>query len=240
MQTRLDPKSYAEHWERESTLFDGNGIYRVLSEITPQGRVLEIGSGSGLATLALASTREVLAIDSNVHLAHTARARLSTVGVAAEVLSVDVFEPSAQSVQAIKNFAPKVLACWFIGSNADDQEKYVDASVPLRERAEKYRQSVEDALFSKGLCPPSVEWVHLANRAGMVAGAPEDFVKHELKDDYDTHVFAPNGFEVVDVQIFDWDTAGSSFKYVAAPNSDRLPSQSVAKLTSVLAKRKAP
>lgn len=240
MQSRSDPKTYAEHWEKESLRFDGNGIYRVLSEITPQGRVLEIGSGSGLATLALAKTRELLAIDNNVHLAHTARTRLSTAGVNAEVLAVNVFEPSAQNVEAIESFAPQVLVCWFIGSNADDQEKYVSPGLPPKERPSKYRENVEDAMLKPGICPPSVEWVHLANRAAMAANAPEDSAKHDTKADYDEHVFAPNGFEVVDVQIFDWDKAGSSFGYVDVHNPNLQPGQSVAKLISVLAKRKAP
>ena len=94
-------------------------------------------------------------------------------------------------------------------------------------------------MFSESLCPPSVEWVHLAQRNGMVASVSEAFAKQEHKADYDEYVFLPNGFEVVDVQILDWDTAGSSFQYGSAPNPNRLPGQVVWKLTSVLAKRKA-
>lgn len=46
MQVRMDPKTYAEHWEKESTLFESKGIYKRLSEITPNGDVLEIGSSN--------------------------------------------------------------------------------------------------------------------------------------------------------------------------------------------------
>lgn len=235
---RMDPKTYAEHWERESTLFERNGIYKRLSEITPLENVLEIGSGIGLATLALAASRKVMALDSNLHLVEKARTRLATSDVNAEIVVADVFEPSVQDVEAIKEFAPKVIVGWFLGSNADDQEKYVSAEVQLNERPKKYRENIEDAMLTDCICPPSVQWVHLANRTGMIIGAPESLAKEETKADYDTHVFLPNGFEVVDVQILDWDTVGSSFNYGSAHNPNLLPGQAVAKLVSVLAKRK--
>jgi len=237
-QTRMDPKTYAEHWEKESTLFESKGVYRRLSEITPKGNVLEIGSGIGLATLALAVSRKVLALDNNVHLVEIAQSRLAVAEVNAEIIVTDIFEPSSESVDAIKEFAPKVIVGWFLGSNADDQEKYVAVGVPLRERPKKYRENVEDAILSKSICHSSVEWVHLANRGGTISSATEAFIKEETKDDYDTHLFLRNGFEVVDVKIFDWDMADSNFKYEAAPNPNLLPGQTVAVLISILAKRK--
>jgi hypothetical protein len=238
MLMRLDPKTYAEHWEKESALFESKGVYKRLSEITPKGNTLEIGSGIGLATLALASSRKVLALDSNVHLVEKARSRLVAAKASADIVVADVFEPREQTVNIIQDFAPKVIVGWFLGSNADDQEKYVASGMPLQEWPKKYRENMEDAMLTKSICPPSVDWVHLANRVGMIAEVPEAFAKQETKADYDTHVFLPNNFEVVDVQILDWDMACSSFNYGSAHNPNLLPGQPVAKLVSVLAKRK--
>lgn len=127
---------------------------------------------------------------------------------------------------------------WFLGSNADDQEKYVDSDVPPESRAKKYRENVEDALLAKDICLSSVEWVHLAYRSGVIVGVSEAEVSQAVKDDYDTHVFLPNGFEVVDVQTVDWDRSGSNFQYGIAPNPNLMQGDSVLKMVSVLAKRK--
>lgn len=238
MLVRLDPKTYAEHWEKESTFFESKGVYKRLSEITPKEDTLEIGSGIGLATLALATSRRVLALDSNVYLVEKARSRLVAARAGADIVVADVFEPCEQSVNIIKEFSPKVIVGWFLGSNADDQEKHIASGVPLQEWPKKYRENMEDAMLTKSICPPSVDWVHLANRVGMITDVSEAFAKQETKADYDTHVFLPNGFEVVDVQILDWDIAGSSFSYGFSDNPNLLPGQPAAKLVSVLAKRK--
>lgn len=238
MDLRMDPKTYSEHWEKESTQFASKGVYKRLSEITPDGNVLEIGSGIGLATLELAASRKVLALDNNVHLVKMARSRLEAAGENAEIIVADIFEPSPECINAIKEFAPKIIVGWFLGSNADDQEKYVSENLPPDEQAKKYRENVEDAIFKEEICPPSVEWVHLALRGGMIAGVSEAFANQENKADYDEYVFLPNGFEVVDAQILDWDTSGSSFKYGAAVNPNVLQGNAIMKIVSILGKRK--
>lgn len=72
----------------------------------------------------------------------------------------------------------------------------------------------------------------------MIAGVSEAFASEETKKDYDTYVFLQHGFEVVDVQLLDWDTSDSSFQYVSAPNPILLPGQPITKIVSVLAKRR--
>jgi hypothetical protein len=200
---RMDPQTYAEHWEKESILLDGQGIYERLRAITPAGRALEAGSGLGLATVALASTRTVLALDSNPHLVEKARSRIQSAGVPAEIVVTDFLAPSDEAVERIQEFAPEVVVGWFLGSNADDQEKHVAPDVPWEERAKKYREHVEDALVTPPLCQPSVEWVHIVSRVGRIEGIPLEEAKQAHVDDYSEYVFHPNGFEVVDVQFFD-------------------------------------
>ncbi|SPA23743.1 conserved hypothetical protein [Cupriavidus taiwanensis] len=238
MLVRMDPKNYAEHWEKESTLYESQGVYQRLSAITPDGNVLEIGAGVGLATVALAATRAVLALDSNLDLAEKARSRIRSSGAKAEIVITDFLAPSTEAVERIKEFAPAVIVGWFLGSNADDQEKYA-ADVPWDERSKKYREHIEDALMAPPLCQPSVEWVHLVGRGGRVLGIPEEEAKQEQAEDYNQYVFHPNGFEVVDVQYLDWDRQGSSFHYGEAPNPNLAPGQTNSLIMSFLAKRRA-
>lgn len=238
MMVRMDPQTYAEHWEKESTLLENQGMYERLGAITPAGRVLEVGSGVGLAIVALASTRPVLALDSNPHLVEKARFRIQSAGVPAEIVVTDFLAPSVKAVERIQEFAPEVVVGWFLGSNADDQEMHVAADVSWEERAKKYREHVEDALVTLPLCQPSVEWVHIVSRGGRIEGAPLEEAKRAHADDYSEYVFHPNGFEVVDVQLFDWDRDASRFNYRDAPNPNLAPGQKVPVVMSLLAKRK--
>lgn len=231
-------EKYANNWDCESTLFAQNGVYRQLSEITPVCKVLEIGSGVGWGTLELAACREVLALDNNSHLIAKARARLSEAGAEAEIIVANVLEPSEEVVQKIAEFGPEVIVGWLLGSSADDQFAYVPADVPLQERAKKYRESIEDAMLSPQICPPSVQWVHLVNRGGLPSNVTEAEACEGSKDDYDTYVFMPNGFEVVDVQILDWNTFGSTFAYIMAQNPAIEGYAQAPKFVSILARRK--
>lgn len=238
MLARMDPATYAEHWETESKHLGSAGLYERLSEIAPPGRTLEIGCGIGLGTLALSATRSVLALDSNARLIQMARSRLLTSEGRAELVETDFLAPSEEAAKAIERFQPEVIVGWFLGSNADDQEKHVPLDVPPTERAKKYRERIEDAMLVEPLCPASVEWIHLATRGGVVAGVSEDFARSEEKDNYDEYVFLPKGFEVVDVQFLDWKNNDSTFSYIQAKNSRLMPGATVPKITSLLARRK--
>ena len=237
MTQRMDPKTYAAHWEHESTQIEDQGSYKWLSSITPDGNVLEVGAGVGFGTISLAATRPVLALDSNADLISKARARIASAGANADVLATDFLAPSPEAIGRIQNFAPKVVVAWFVGSNADDQERHA-SDVPWLDRAKKYRENIEDAVVTLPLCQPSVEWVHLAVRAGSVSGFSDEAVKLSQREDYDQYVFHPNGFEVTDVQIMSWERQGSQIGYQAAFNPNRAPGPSEPVILSIVAKRK--
>lgn len=239
MLQRMDPRTYAEHWEKESALFESQDLYNWLGAITPAGNVLEIGSGVGFATVALAATRTVLALDNNLDLVEKARSRIRSSGAKAEIVVTDFLTPSIDAVERIKAFAPEVIVGWFLGSNADDQEKHVAANVPWDERAKKYREHVEDALVTLPLCQSTVKWIHLVGRGGRIQGIPEEEVRQAHQADYNQHVFHPNGFEVVDVQLLDWNRQGSSFHYGDPPNPNLAPGQKIPLIMSLLARRRA-
>jgi len=234
----MDPATYAERWEIESKHLSSAGLYERLSEIAPPGRTLEIGCGIGLGTLALAATRKVLALDSNVVLIEKVRARLLTSGGDAELVETDFLTPSEEPAKAIQRFQPEVIVGWFLGSNADDQDKHVPLEVSPLDRVKKYRERIEDAMLAEPLCPASVEWIHLATRGEMVAGVSEDFARRDEKENYDEYVFLPKGFEVVDVQFLDWNNNDSTFSYIQAQNARLIAGATVPKVTSLLARRK--
>jgi hypothetical protein len=238
MYQRMDPKTYAAHWEHESAQIEDQGAYKRLSSITPDGNVLEVGCGIGFGTISLAATRPVLALDSNVDLIEKARARIQSSGANAEVLVTDFLTPSTEAIDRIQTFVPKVVVAWFVGSNADDQERHA-SDVPWLERAKKYRENIEDAVVTLPLCQPSVEWVHLAIRAGSVSGFTDEEAKLSQQKDYDQYVFHPNGFEVTDVQIMAWERQSSQFGYQDAYNPNRASGPSEPVIISILAKRKA-
>lgn len=232
---RMNQESYAAHWEMESVQFERKGIYKRLSEITPNQETLEIGCGIGVTTQHLASTRKVLSIDNNEYIIKRASSFISGKNLNATIVHADIFEPPQQVIDTIEKFAPKVVVGWFIGSHPDDVDNRTPVTIPVMEKPKKYRESIEDLLLS--ISTSSVEWIHLANRCTVIATATESELINATKDNYDTYLFSTGGFQVVDVQIIDWDTAGSEFMYVQAPNPNAEPGRSVPKVISILARR---
>lgn len=234
---RMNEKTYSEHWESESNQLERQGIYKWLNGITPVQNVIEIGSGIGLATQHLAANRKVLSIDNNAHLISKANSRLEGSGLDVKILHADIFDLSPENIAAIKDFAPKGIAGWFIGSHPDDVEKRTPHSTPMNEKFKKYRENIEDLIVSTALRLESAEWIHLANRGAASEAASDDFIFGETKKDYDTHVFSEYGFEVVDVKTFRWNRDGSSFMYVNAPNPNFQANSAIPCITSILARR---
>lgn len=232
---RMNQKTYAEHWEKESSQFESKGIYKRLSAITPKQDTLEIGCGIGVTTQHLALTRKVLSIDNNEHIIKKALTALEGKNLDVSIINADIFELSPQSISTIEQFAPKGIVAWFIGSHPDDVDKRTPLTTTPLEKPKKYRENIEDLLLS--VSPSSVEWIHLANRCAVNEGATESEIVKSTKDDYDTYLFSSGEFKVVDVQIIDWNTAGSNFMYVQAPNPNADPGRPVPKVISILARR---
>lgn len=234
---RMDKKTYSEFWGEESKQLDDQGIYAALSKETPDENVLEIGCGSGLSTSYLASTRSVLSIDNNEHLVSLANTSLVKKGVATKIIYADLFTLSEKEVNEIQAFAPKGIVCWFIGSHPDDVDKRTSTPLAISERPKKYRENIEDLLLTGKLCLPTIEWIHLANRVGVIESVSEHDIIEATKDDYNTHLFSSNGFEITNVKVIDWKREGSNFMYVTAHNPNLMPGSPVHRVISILAKR---
>lgn len=236
MLIRMTPKEYSEQWEVESTQFASADIYNQLSQIAPIEATLEVGCGAGWSTLSLAKSRPVLAVDNNVHLIDLARSRLHTHGVAAEVINSDLFEPSDELLKAITAFQPKVVVGWFIGSHPDDNDKRTPANLRVDEKPKVYRENVEDRLVALPLCPASVEWVHVVQRARVPFGVSEDQIKVSVAEEFNKYMLNNSGFSVTAVHVLTWDDAGT-FPYVQTPNPNLPQGNATPMIISILARR---
>jgi len=236
--TPMNDEQYSMFWEQESLLFENQGIYGKLIETIPDGSVVEVGCGAGLATHHLVTHRQVLAIDNNAHLLAKAKGRTIASGANVRFLEADLLDLSRRDIESIKEFAPRGIICWFIGSNPANVNQHTQG-LQLNEQGKKYREEVEDLVVSRKLCSDSVEWIHLVNRAGIIDTATQEEIFRAQRDDYNTHVFNSAGFEVVDVRTFVWNRDGSNFMYAFAPNPNLQSGRPINAIVSVLARRRA-
>lgn len=237
MLQRMTQKDYSDFWERESSQFQSDKIYDRLSQIVPAEATLEVGCGAGWSTLSLATSRPVLAVDSNPHLIGLARARLQSHGVSAEIIQSDLFEPSTDLLTAIKDFQPKVIVGWFIGSHPDDNDKRTPANLRIEQKPKVYRENVEDRLVIAPLCPPSVEWVHTVQRGAVPPGVTEVQIKDGMAEEYENYMFKNSGFTVTDVQVLDWNQGATPFPYILNPNPNLPSGNTKPVIISILARR---
>ena len=211
-------------------------MYQKLCDLAPVENVLEIGCGAGIATLRLAESRKILSIDNNAHLIEIAKARLHNTGVTAEIIYANLFDLSRQDIGVIKEFSPKGIVCWFIGSDPYTVVEYTPDSQG-NEKPKKYRETIEDLIISENICQATVEWIHLANRAGVISTATDQQVIDATKDDYNTYVFSKIGFEVTEVKVFKWNRDGSDFMYANAVNPNLMAGEPVSSVVSIFARR---
>ena len=236
MNIPMTSQDYAKHWDLESTRFATEDIYNQLSKLAPAESTLEVGCGAGWSTLSLAKSRPVLAIDNNVHLIELALSRLDSHGVTAEIINSDLFEPSGELLKAITAFQPKVVVGWFIGSHPADNDKRTPANLRVDEKPKVYRENVEDRLVALPLCPASVEWVHVVQRARVPFGVSEDQIKVSMAEEFNKYMLNNSGFSVTAVHVLTWDDAGT-FPYVQTPNQNLPQGNATPMIISILARR---
>lgn len=235
---RMDKKIYSEHWGKETEILNNQGIYEALSKITPKENTIEIGCGEGVTSRYLASDRKVIAIDNNKYFIEKASKALRDMDSPPTIIHADVFELTKENSSSIKEFSPKVVTGWFIGSHADDIDKRTDSSLTIHEKPKLYRENIENIIVGKIGAIDTVEWIHLANRGGASAGASEEQITQPTIDDYNTHLFLPNGYEVQEVKLLGWNRDGSDFMYVNSSNPNYMGGSAVPVVVSILARRK--
>lgn len=229
-----NPEQYSNLWNNESEFLESYGIYSQLSKITPVGRALEFGCGSGNGAYHLSIDRDVLSLDSNTQLIEKARNR--TNGNVA-IHQCDFFDLTEADKAVIVDFKPQVVVGWFIGGCGIDIFKHTQEEPNEITKSKLYREKIEDIIVSSDVCLASVEYIHLVNRGGLAARFSEAEIFEETKKDYDTYVFGKIGFEVVEVININWPREGSEFGYGQAHNPNFAGGEVIPTITSILAKR---
>lgn len=232
-----NPEQYSQLWKKESEFIESHGIYERLSKMTPSGNVLEFGCGTGKGTRHLSVDHNVLSLDSNPYLIVEAERYLDSIGVSRRIHKCDFFELTAEDKKVIKEFKPKVIVGWFIGSHDMDRLKHTDEEPDELTKPKLYREKIEDLIVSPDVCLPSVEYIHLVNRGARVAGFTEADCSNAEKENYDTYVFRDIGFEVFEVRNMDWPREGSDFIYSQAPNPILAQGLTIPTIISIIAKR---
>ncbi|WP_028886855.1 class I SAM-dependent methyltransferase [Teredinibacter turnerae] len=229
-----DPEQYSNLWSDESEFLEFHGIYSELSKMTPAGKVLEFGCGSGNGAHHLSINREVLSLDCNAQLIEMARNR--THGKVA-IHQCDFFSLTEADRAIITEFQPQIIVGWFIGGCGIDIFKHTLEEPDEITKSKLYREKIEDIIVSPDICLASVEYIHLVNRGGLAAGFTEAEIFNDTKADYDTYVFGKIGFEVVEVKTLNWPRAGSEFQYTQAHNPNFAGVGSEPAIISIVANR---
>ncbi|MEM7874771.1 class I SAM-dependent methyltransferase [Morganella morganii] len=230
-------ESYSKKWTTESDCFDKQGMYEKLSALIPDGNTLELGCGTGKSTLSLLKNHNVLSLDSNEFLIKKARDYLSGLNHEVNIHNCNFLSLSDRDLEVIKNFSPKIITGWFIGSCGEDTLKFTTEQPDHQLKSKLYREKIEDIIALLANHLNSVEYVNLVSRGQVVVGYnKEDFFK-EIKCDNDKYIFLDAGFEVVSVENIPWDNSGSSFPYIMNGNPEVDGKKVTPTVTSVLAKR---
>ncbi|WP_421277712.1 hypothetical protein [Aeromonas veronii] len=228
---------YADNWSKESEQFESNDVYKKLSDLSPKGNVLEFGCGTGNGTFHLVKERNVLAFDSNKKLIDQASDRLTGSKNSYCIHECDFFYLGASEKKLIMDFQPEIIVGWFIGSHGEDIFKHTNEEPNPITKSKIYREKIEDIIISPDVCIDSVQYIHLASRGEIVVGFTKEEIFNSQKEDYDTYVFNKIGFEVIEVDSFEWVRDSSEFIYGQAHNPNVADGKVIPMITSIVAKR---
>ena len=232
----LTNSEYADMWKKESDLINANRLYKGLADLLPSGNVLEIGCGCGNGTLELCKTRKVLSLDINPFLIDKTK-ELVKHSQNVTIHKCDFLQLKRNDKAIITEFMPEIIVGWFLGGNGIDVLKHTLEETVLEKKPRLYREKLEDKIISSDVCLPSVKIIHLATRGTQVESFTDTYSKASVREDYNTYVFNKIGFEVTQVDFFDWDDKNSDFQYVAAENPLLVSGNQKKRITSIIASR---
>lgn len=241
MQIISTPQVYADLWGEESQRFEELGLYseltRYLELHSPNGKILEFGCGTGLATRKLAENHEILSLDNNIVLLEKARTNLESNSDKVQIHQCDFFAFTEKDKKIIQDFAPDVVIGWNIGTSGQGQEERASKNLKLLDKAKDYREKVEDIIMEISSALESVQIVNLVHRTQLRAGFGFKEAEQAQLVNYDQYVFDINvdsKFKGKSAKAIEWDDIDSKIGYVFQ-NSD---SNGTPILISVIAERK--
>lgn len=218
MDIPMNKEQYATFWETESKNFDSCGIYQKLTDLLPDGKVLEIGCGNGIGTHYLSQKHEILSLDHNQYLIDKATNYLNKHNNTYQIHKCDLFQLTDEDKKIIQDFKPNIIVGWFIGAGGESVNKHIKQNNHLGEKVKLYREKIEDIIVSNDILVDSVQIINFAIRGALDSSVSKKVLFDTQKQDYDTYVFGDVGFEVYDVNIIDWNREQSNFTYAYAVN----------------------
>ena len=158
-----------DRWAQEAAIHDAAGDYAWLAERLPGTRVIEIGCGSGHASVAmLARGVELLVIEPLAACRQMLAERLAAAAI--DGGRVRILDASADSLdssarEALAAFAPDCIVCWLAGGSAEQlaQAGASAATDPVK----AFREHIHRQLAELAAALPSVRAVHLADRTAF-------------------------------------------------------------------------
>lgn len=193
---------YAEEWQQSAEAFSSAGHYNWMNEqLGDAKRVLEVGCGSGASTEALVTTgRQVLVIESNQACAEIANQRLTSKGIAVELISSDQLDDlvswedagvkllvidvlSVEVEQRLPHSWFDAIVCWMTGSNPEHigisigkpYMQFDGSEMPM------YRSRVQERCYELGAqIMNSQGIVHVVDRAAIRSWTDKDQMRLKL------------------------------------------------------------
>jgi len=218
MNIPMNKEQYASSWEIESNTLEDNQIYEQLVNLLPNGKVLEIGCGSGKGTHHLSQNHDVLALDNNQYLINKAKQYLDNQNDKYQIHKCDLFNITKEDKDVIQNFKPDIIVAWFIGSAGEDVNTNIQEGISLGEKVKLYREKIEDIIVSDNILTDSVKIIHFALRGMTPVNTSDEEIYNGQKKDYDTYVFQNTNFKVNNVKTIKWNIDQSSFRYSITQN----------------------
>ncbi|WP_265942314.1 class I SAM-dependent methyltransferase [Dechloromonas sp. A34] len=151
------------YWEVEGQNYVRRGDYEWMASLVPGPRVLEIGSGVGFATQALAARGlSVLALDALAECMEATRQRVEGKGVT--LLQAELTALNAEQRARIEAFAPDTVVCWLMGAPAETTGATASDG---GQAVVVYREKIHRLVAELAASLPSVRALHFVDRTAI-------------------------------------------------------------------------
>ncbi|MBI2278095.1 MAG: class I SAM-dependent methyltransferase [Dechloromonas sp.] len=151
------------YWEVEGQNYVRRGDYEWMASLVPGRRVLEIGSGVGFATQALAARGlSVLALDALAECLDATRQRVE--GKDVSLLQADLAALSTEQRARIEAFAPDTVVCWLMGAPAETTGATASDG---GQAVVAYREKIHRLVAELAASLPGVRALHFVDRTAI-------------------------------------------------------------------------